>query len=76
MEDFRGKSIRKAEPSTPVLVLGLNDVPVAGDNFEVVDSEKEARAIVAERIDDGKSKKGPGTKTTLEDVFDKIKKAK
>jgi len=74
MEDFRGKSIRKAEPSTPVLVLGLNDVPVAGDNFEVVDSEKEARAIVAERIDDGKSKKGPGTKTTLEDVFDKIKK--
>ncbi len=40
MFDFKGKKMRKAEPSTPVSVLGLNDVPAAGDLFEVFDFGK------------------------------------
>ena len=49
MFDYRGKQIRKAGPSTPVSVMGLNDVPQAGDLFEVVDNEKAARTIVQQR---------------------------
>ena len=39
--DFRGRRIRKAGPSTPVSVMGLNEVPQAGDIFQVVPSERE-----------------------------------
>ena len=46
MFDFRGKKIQKAGPSTPVQIMGLTDVPTAGDIFQVYDTEKEARAIV------------------------------
>jgi translation initiation factor IF-2 len=49
MFDFRGKRIRKAGPSMPVLVMGLSDVPQAGDVFQLLKSEKEARAVVQER---------------------------
>jgi translation initiation factor IF-2 len=49
MFDYRGRRVRKADPSTPVSVMGLNDVPMAGDLFEVVESEKDAKAIVGER---------------------------
>lgn len=49
MFDYRGRRLRKAGPSTPVSVMGLNEVPAAGDLFQVVPSEKEARAIVAQR---------------------------
>lgn len=41
-----GKSIRKAEPATPVEILGINAVPVAGEIFQVVADEKEAKALV------------------------------
>ena len=47
LSDFKGKPVKKAGPSTPVAVMGLSDVPSAGDVFEVVNSEKEARNIVA-----------------------------
>jgi translation initiation factor IF-2 len=40
MFDFRGQRILKASPSTPVSVLGLSDVPVAGEIFEVVENER------------------------------------
>jgi translation initiation factor IF-2 len=50
MFDYRGRKIRKAGPSTPVSVMGLNDVPQAGDLFRVVESDREARAIVEERL--------------------------
>ena len=48
--DYKGKLIKKAGPSTPVAVMGLSGMPSAGDIFQVVKSEKEARNIVAERI--------------------------
>ena len=48
MFDFHGRRVRKAGPSTPVSVMGLSDVPMAGDLFEVVESEKDARVIVGD----------------------------
>ena len=50
MFDFRGNRVQKAGPSMPVAVMGLNDVPQAGDLFQVVGSDREARGIVEERI--------------------------
>lgn len=44
-----GERVKKATPSTPVEILGLTEVPQAGDKFEVVDNEKVMRAIVSER---------------------------
>jgi translation initiation factor IF-2 len=46
MFDDAGKRIKKAPPATPVSILGLPEVPIAGDRFEVVADEKAARALV------------------------------
>ncbi len=51
MVDDRGKRVEEATPSFAVEVLGLSDVPAAGDEFEVFLVEKEARAIAAERAE-------------------------
>jgi translation initiation factor IF-2 len=67
--DFRGKPVKKAGPSTPVGVLGLNDVPSAGDLFQVVGSDKEARDIVTERLDAQKQHAQAKKKASLEDLF-------
>ena len=67
--DFKGKTIKKAGPSTPVAVMGLSDVPSAGDVFQVVRSEKEARTIVSERMNTAKSQVQARKKVTLEDLF-------
>ena len=69
LSDFRGKPIKKAGPSMPVAVMGLSDVPSAGDIFEVVVSEKEARVIVTERVELAKSQAQSKKKVTLEDLF-------
>ena len=69
LSDFKGKPVKKAGPSTPVAVMGLNEVPSAGDLFEVVDSEKEARLIVAERLALAKSQAQTKKKVSLEDLF-------
>lgn len=73
MFDFRGRKIRKAGPSTPVSVMGLNEVPQAGDLFQVVDSEKDARVIVQER-ENAQKLASSSTKTavTLEQLFDRF----
>ncbi len=73
MFDFRGKKIRKAGPSTPVSVMGLNDVPTAGDLFQVVESEKDARVIVQERELAGKdAASSVKSVVTLEQLFEKF----
>ena len=69
LSDYKGKPVKKAGPSTPVAVMGLNEVPSAGDIFEVVDSEKEARLIVAERLALAKSQTQIKKKVSLEDLF-------
>ncbi|MFZ4658153.1 MAG: translation initiation factor IF-2 [Caldilineaceae bacterium] len=44
-----GKSIKEAGPSTPVVVLGIQEVPTAGDHFEMLKSDREARRVAEER---------------------------
>ncbi|MBM3125813.1 MAG: translation initiation factor IF-2 [Chloroflexi bacterium] len=67
--DFKGKPIKKAGPSTPVSVLGLSDVPSAGDLFQVVESDREARAIVGERVEAARTQAQSKKKVSLEDLF-------
>ena len=45
MVDDRGREIKKALPSTPVEIIGLNDVPIAGDVFKAFDDDKKARHV-------------------------------
>ena len=52
-----GERITKAEPSTPVEILGLTEVPNAGDFFEVVKNEKEMKAIVEKRKEKERNKR-------------------
>lgn len=49
MQDEHGKSILEAGPSQPVSVLGINGAPSAGDKFNVLDDEKEAKSIATKR---------------------------
>jgi translation initiation factor IF-2 len=49
MFDERGKTIELAPPSTPVSILGLDGAPQAGDNFNVLEDEREAKQIAAKR---------------------------
>ena len=49
MYNERGKTIKEAGPSTPVLILGLSGAPQAGDKFNVMDSEREAKEIANKR---------------------------
>ncbi len=49
MFNERGQKVTEAPPSTPVLVLGLNGAPQAGDTFNVMDDDKSARAIANKR---------------------------
>ena len=49
MFDYQGKPIKEAPPSTPVSVLGLSDVPRAGELFTLVESAREAKAIINAR---------------------------
>lgn len=72
MFDFNGKKIRAAGPSTPVQVLGLGNVPPAGEIFQVASSEKEARAILADRQAQKAAAPAVAGKATLEQLFEKF----
>ncbi len=50
MFNERGQRVQQAGPSEPVLLLGLNGAPTAGDNFNVMEVEKEAREIATKRL--------------------------
>jgi translation initiation factor IF-2 len=69
MFDFQANPIEEALPSTPVAVLGLSDVPMAGELFTVVDSERTARGIAEERELASKEKKARPQILTLDQVF-------
>ncbi|HUS83861.1 MAG TPA: translation initiation factor IF-2 [Anaerolineales bacterium] len=49
MFDFKGEAVKIAKPSKPVSVMGLSDVPLAGELFTIVESEREARIIAEKR---------------------------
>jgi translation initiation factor IF-2 len=69
MFDFRGRKLRKAPPSSPVLVMGLNGIPAAGNVFQVLPSEKDARLIIDERKSQAQQKQASQPKATLEELF-------
>ena len=72
LENALGKRITKAGPSSPAVVLGLADVPQAGDILRVVADEKTARAMVEERrTASAAGREGTG-KATLEDLYAQI----
>ena len=73
LESATGKRITKAGPSTAAVVLGLADVPEAGDILRVVADEKEARAMVDARKTAAAAKSGEGSgRATLEDLYRQI----
>lgn len=71
--DFRGRKVEKALPAEPVSVLGLNDLPAAGDLFQVVPSEREARDIVLQRKEKASQQSAQQKKATLEDLFARVR---
>lgn len=73
MFDFRGKKVRKAAPSTPVQVMGLADCPSAGDLFQVLPSEREARLAVEEMKAHQTASQAAPVKANLEELFQKFK---
>jgi len=71
MFDYEGKPIKKAEPSTPVVVLGLQEVPAAGEVFERVKNDRTAKEIAAERQEEIARANQAVTRpqVSLEDLF-------
>jgi translation initiation factor IF-2 len=73
LENDKGKRVTKAGPASAVVILGLSDVPQAGDILRVVDDEKEARATVESRKAVAAAKGGEGSgRATLEDLYSQI----
>ena len=74
MVDDKGKRIQQAGPSIPVEILGLNDVPNAGDVFVSPETEKEARSFAETFIREGREKLLEETKSkmSLDDLFSQI----
>ncbi|MCO7125956.1 translation initiation factor IF-2 [Sporolactobacillus shoreicorticis] len=70
-----GRRVKKATPSTPVEITGLNNVPQAGDQFVVFDDEKKARQIGEIRAERAliTERKETTNKVSLDDLFEKIK---
>ncbi len=72
MFDDKGRQVKEAGPSTPVEVLGFEDLPSAGDTLVVVESEKKARSI-AEKIRERREKEEKLAQSVrLEDIYKKI----
>jgi translation initiation factor IF-2 len=77
MVDDKGKRLKKAGPSTPVEILGLSEVPDAGDTFIVMDDEKDARSIAEKRKDKQKQEQQKSNqKVSLDDIFNQIQEGK
>src|SRR4051795_3666490 len=73
LENDMGKRVTKAGPSSAVVILGLSDVPMAGDILRVVSDEKEARSMVEARKAASAAKSGEASgRATLEDLYSQI----
>lgn len=72
LKDCNGKDLTSAEPSMPVEITGLNEVPVAGDKFMAFESEKTARSVAEKRSVLEKEKKFTKKAVSLEDLFERI----
>ena len=73
MTDERGRKLENAGPSVPVEIIGLGEVPDAGDIFYAVDNERMARELVEQRKEKEKEERNKAMqKVTLENLFDTI----
>lgn len=71
MLNDRGENVKKAGPSVPVEVLGLNDVPAAGDELAALE-EKQARTIAEKRMEKQRNDMIHAKKVSLDDLFNQI----
>ena len=67
--DDKGKNINEAPPSAPVEILGINGAAKSGDDFIVVDNEKEAKTLSENRAQESKDAKNPLTFATQDSAF-------
>ena len=72
MFDDKGKKIKSAGPSIPVEILGLSDVPQAGDRFSEVKDEKTARNMAQARLDKERAENQSSGRMSLEDLYSQI----
>ncbi|MEN2324382.1 translation initiation factor IF-2 [Lentilactobacillus otakiensis] len=74
MTNERGREVKKATPSSPVSITGLNEVPEAGDRYVVFDDEKTARSVGEERAKEAQvEERRKTTRVTLDSLFDSLK---
>ncbi len=77
MFNDKGKPVKEAGPSTPVAILGLPDVPRAGDPFEVVANERLARAMTARRTEmKQQAAQQPVKVLSLDDLYNQVRAGK
>ncbi|MGQ9553322.1 MAG: translation initiation factor IF-2 [Anaerolineae bacterium] len=72
MFDENGRSLREAPPSTPVQVMGLAEVPEAGAVFRVVADEREAKEIIASRLEGQRTASAERKPVTLEELMGRL----
>ena len=72
MTDDKGKKLNAAGPSVPVEIMGLSEVPEAGDMFNAVADERLARELAEQRRGKKKEEEQTGTKVSLDDLFAQI----
>ncbi len=76
MTDDKGKTVGRAEPSRPVEILGLPNVPEAGDVFRAVPDEKTAKALVAQNERERAGGAGSERPATLDEMFAQVKEGR
>ena len=74
MTDDKGRRVKKAGPSTPVEILGLSEVPTAGDGFYVAENDKQARQVAESIVARNRENliKDTPQKVSLDDLFSQI----
>jgi len=77
MQDDRGEKVAEAGPATPVEVTGFEDLPQAGDGFQVVEDEAKARSVVSFRqLKEREKAMAASSRLSLEQLFSKIQEGK
>ncbi len=77
MKDDKGKTVKMAGPSTPVEIMGLTEVPSAGDTFYEVKNEKMAKHLIEKRKHQEREKAiNANTKVTLDNLFSQMEEGK
>ena len=77
MKDDKGRKVKAAGPSTPVEIMGLTEVPEAGETFYEVKNEKVAKHLIEKRKNQAREKAiNQGTKITLDNLFSQMEEGK